>query len=142
MSTHGPPPIPADVLKLRGTYRKWDHADRGSQEPSGTKPLPLNKIGCTSEWMWQHLMQERPEWLESTDTTALQELCDVWELLCETRAAALVTPYDKDVRIAFTSYHAMWEKLACQFGLTPSARARLGPSQTTKEDDDLDRLLA
>ena len=141
MATGGQNAKPAEVLKLHGSYREDRHGSRGPK--TGGEPLRKpDDLDPVASAHWDFMVRTRTAWLAASDADTLRRLCELWSLSEASRKQAMETPLVKDVRCAFTSYHAEWSKLAARFGMTPADRARLGEGADVHDKkDELEDML-
>jgi phage terminase small subunit len=141
MAGIGPPPIPARVARLRGTYRRDRHEARETPvEPPGDlcKARPPKHLTSREAAIWRITVRNAP-WLKPVDTDLLASYC---QCVCdiEQRSAARVTcdtilPETERSMRAATRQLTM---LANALALTPAQRQRLfvKPAEEAKPDDD------
>jgi phage terminase small subunit len=70
-------------------------------------------------WLVEHGQCQR------IDAFALESMCRLWACTRAALIAAELSPLDKDIRIAATSYAQRFESISARFGMTPVDRARM-----------------
>ena len=161
MGQRGPKPIPTAILKLRGTAR----ADRTRNEPTPGPGVPR----CPS-WLdeqaknaWRQLVPELVAMrvLAAVDRNALARYCTLWsrwktaELFLQKHGSVYTLKDDQgavrcvqqfpQVAIAHRLALAL-SRLEAEFGLTPSARARIQALPeahvNTPEEEEFERFMS
>lgn len=137
MGRRGPPPTPTKVLKLRGSPLADGRKDE--PEPRKGKPSFPKWFDADAKRIWRSVTAELEHMglLARADRNALMRYCHYmarWEVAAQEIQAGRVT--DK-VLAVYDNYAEKLLKLEVQFGLTPSARARLAtegkPKQSAKD---------
>lgn len=139
-------PTPSAILKMRGSRR----ADQGGAEPA----LPVRMPDCP-HWLsadarleWERLSPLLLEMgiISEADRAALAMCCQAWsdfvkaskEMERDGRTPEMRGHARRDLNAAVERFL----KLAGQFGLTPSARARINTYKPpAAEDDEMERLI-
>lgn len=140
MGLRGPPPKPAEELKLRGTFRADRHADRDKvPKAEGTPKKPRHLKGeAAAHWRDVVPLLAGNGTAKQADTAALVALCETWALYRTCMELAEGDPalaVDKDWRIARNAYLAQWAALAAKCGLTPADRMRLRVGEAEKKPE-------
>jgi phage terminase small subunit len=143
MAGIGPPPVPASVAKLRGTYRRDRHEARETPvEPPGdlSKARPPKHLTSREAAIWRTTVKNAP-WLKPVDSDLLASYCQCVgeiEQLSAARATceAILPETEKSMRGAARQLTMLANALA----LTPSQRQRLfikPPEQSKPAGDDV-----
>jgi len=158
MGKRGPPPTPTNVLAKRGSWR----ANRNPAEPKPARGRPRcpRWLDAYAKAAWKQLIPQLDAMgvLTRIDANALTRYCRLWsrwrqaeEFLQQRGDSYLakdaqgqvkgVRAYPQ-VRMA-NQLAEQQQRIEAQFGLTPSARARLqAPQQDSQQDDDKRRYLS
>jgi phage terminase small subunit len=128
MAGIGPPPIPAKVAKLRGTYRRDRHEARETPvDPPGDlgKSPPPKHLTSREAAIWRITVRNAP-WLRPVDGDLLASYCqcvgDIEQLSAARVACDTMLPETEKSMRAATRQLTM---LANALALTPSQRQRL-----------------
>src|SRR3954447_4248231 len=162
MGKRGPKPTPTSILKLRGTAR----ADRARNEPKPGPGVPRcpSWLGEHAKHAWRQLVPQLVAMrvLAAVDRNALARYCVLWsrwktaELFLAKNGSVYTLKDDKgavrcvqqfpQVAIAHRLALAL-SRLEADFGLTPSARARIealpeGAGPRSPEEEQFERFLS
>jgi P27 family predicted phage terminase small subunit len=149
MGLRGPPPTPTAVLEARGSWRA--KLNEGEMKPKSGAPKPPKglKPEALAEWKRVVTLLAPTRVLTAADRSALIMYVTSWGYMNEAsdaiaRDGVVVTmpngypaanPYQRIYNEAFRQC----ERMLQQFGLTPSARARIpSPDAGDKGGGDLD----
>lgn len=145
MGKRGPGKTPTKVLQMRGS----PVAKNRTGEPVGTVGAPVQPdwLDELAQAEWQRLVPElrKMRVLTLADQAALAILCASWSEYRQAKAIVdKVGPVAKTPKGRLIKHPALqaqeqaytrWERLAKQFGLTPSARAGMAVEQPNPEEN-------
>ena len=116
----------AATLKLEGNYRKDRHASRDENERQNVLPssMPCG-LNADGKAFWKQVIELRPEWIDEIDVFSLEMMARVWQQIQATSKLLDADPVNRQAGMAFESALAHCQRMAGQFGLTPSDRAKL-----------------
>lgn len=151
MGRRGPKATPTAILKLRGTHRKG--RTRAEPVPKGEAPAPPEWLLPAAREEWERLRPElvHMRLLTAVDWGQFAAYCQCWARWQDAEIAiaeqgTTIDILDKEGWVKYTQIsphvtiaHKCLErlnKLAAEFGLTPSARSRLGAVPVGKEKGD------
>jgi P27 family predicted phage terminase small subunit len=146
MGSRGPSPTPKELLKLRGSWR-GDVGD-GQFTPQMGKPAAPKYLTARGKSCWRYMVKHLDNMgvLAMTDRNALARYCHLYARWRD--AVDHVTQFgdvdDGKERVQAKREITLSEqllKLEREFGLTPSARARIANTveDKPKDDDNADR---
>lgn len=148
----GPAPTPLKVLKARGSWR--GKANKAEPQPEPGMPTCPNWLDAEGRrcWKWAVRQLRLMGLLTKADRAALASLCQQWSVFVRASRLFNETPDNVDAaemmelrRLASIANDANAAFLKCcqQFGLTPSARARLQtPAKESPAKDGKARFFA
>lgn len=130
MGRRGRPKKPTELRVLEGTHRKDRHGDPAEEvRPlASTSDPPPHLTGIALE-MWRALAPElvRLKLLTKIDRPQLEHLCICYQTMRESASDS----------IAWFKAAAALDRIARQFGMTPSARAGMRAENTDKDAEEL-----
>jgi len=145
-------PLPANVTKLRGTFRTGRRT-RTLSPPQTVPPCPrwLDKIG-REEWKRVAPHLAKLGILTQIDATALATYCDVYSEFRRARIKIAKKGLTFDTPSGYVqqrpevgivkSARAQIKTFCAEFGMTPNARGRMHLPEDEPTDDDMDIFLA
>ena len=136
MGLRGRQQLPAEELKIRGTYRRDRHGKREQFEAAcdGTPIKPKSLKGEASKW-WDRNVHKIPRAIE-LDTDFIVTVAESWALLCRVKKQFANVPINKDSSGIINKQLASYYEGCRRLGLTPLDRSRLAPSQKEKPDEE------
>jgi P27 family predicted phage terminase small subunit len=148
MGLRGPPPTPTAVLAARGSWRAKLNPSEMKPKPGSPKPPKGLKAEALAEWRRVVKLLAPTRVLTGADRSAMIMYVTAWGHMNEAADAiakdgVVVTmpngypaanPYQRIYNDAFRQC----ERMLQQFGLTPSARARIPGPDDDKGGGDLD----
>lgn len=129
MGKRGPPKKPTSLRVLHGTTRKDRYGDPGDEvTPAASTDAPPEHLQDIAREMWQQLAPElkRLGLLSVLDRVQL-------EVLCEAYATKRMTADS----VEWFKAAAAIDRIARQFGMTPSARQGMTAGNTNKDADEM-----
>ncbi len=148
--SRGRKPLPRAILKLRNSSAlRQDRHKRPEPKAADGAPLCPKWLDATGKACWKRITANLKAMgiLKTADGEVLAGLAQNWSLFV--RASKVLNKMAIDGsyemrRLSATASDSYKNFLrACeQFGLTPSARTRIDVGIETKQEDELDRLLA
>lgn len=137
MGARGPAPTPTNILQMRGTYRHDRHGGAELKAALLAKvPTPPKHLGVLAKKLWRQKAKTliAMELLTAADLASLEGYCLAHERAIE--AEAVVTVDGRTILtaqgrkrhpelITAEKARADMRRYEVEFGLTPSARARL-----------------
>ena len=149
MGKRGPPPTPTAILEDRGSWRA--KLNRNEMKPKAGEPKPPKALKGEALAEWRRVVKELAPTrvLTRADRSALVMYCQTWANAQDAAAKIAAdgtvilqpngypgpNPYLK----VFNEANRICMRLLQEFGLTPSARARI-PSGSNPSDDAEDDL--
>ncbi len=151
MARPGPAPTPTAILKMRGTAR----ADRrrGEPQPHRGRPRCPAWLDRRAKDLWKRLVPQLQQMgvLARIDGQALARYCQTYSQYIDMVRAVRKDGYKRGIKNGYeqqtpevgiaTKLQAILLKLEAEFGMTPSARARLSVQEEPPKDDIGDILL-
>lgn len=139
----GRKPTPTKILEARGSWRAKGR--KGEPQLTGAEPEMPKSLNAAARACWRRLTPILLEMrvLTKGDWLTLADLCMAWALLQKAEREADKEPTRKTKRgllpspwfaIIKQARDAMWRG-ATQFGLSPSARARITQTPATDSTD-------
>lgn len=114
-------------LKLKGSYRKDRHGDRTTAADTANEvPERPDDLSADAATLWDHIVDQRRDYLAQSDSAALEALCRSWAILRAAMRLLEANPSDRDARLTYSQSFGAVEKLLGRFGCDPAARAKLG----------------
>lgn len=153
MGARGPAPTPKAILQMRGSWRAKEVGEEPKPQPGSPSPPSWLSREARAEWKRIVPALQSIGLLCTVDRAALAILCQSWAdyreadrklkeegLVVKTKTASRPNPL---LAVRDQAFH-QWAKLAAQFGLSPSARARLKAPEdaTPKTEQGKDRFFA
>jgi P27 family predicted phage terminase small subunit len=152
MGLRGPPPTPQKVLEMRGSWRAKEIAKTGVQVDPVIPERPKWLTSKVSKAAWKHItrMLGNARIIAELDQTALGRYCVLLEqwLTCKEwidkhgmvhgvkGADGALQGVEEWPQFAMeVKLSTLLGKLEAQFGLTPSARARISVGVTPQKDE-------
>ena len=125
--TPGPPPLPLEVKRRRGTLRA-DRVGGKGRNIAPAQPLePLDAVGRTPLEALELVLNRGASWLAETDLVTVVLLRDVLEFAADLREDARANP--SDVLAAYK----LALSIAGSLGFTPADRSKLGLAEVRAE---------
>lgn len=138
----GPKPKPKAVHDMHGTTRNYHQPDLASEVKQRSLPVAPTGLGDAGRELWNKVARLVPaQIVGELDYESLFLLCNTYELYLAALDKAKTNPIDKVFRAAVIAYASQFDKLACQFGLTPTSRAQLKMPAKVEEENPLNELL-
>ncbi len=144
MGKRGPKPLPTALKKARGTYRR-DRTAANEIQPIPGIPAPPAWLDAEARDEWDPVVPQLAEQgvLTSVDGAALEGYCSNYAAAVRLQriadAAPIVEglhgPKENPAASAARKHWALVRQFAAEFGLTPSARSRVGaPDAKPKQE--------
>lgn len=149
MTKPGRKPLPTNVKKLRGTLRK-DRTNPAEPKVRAGTPRPPKWLTGDARAEWRRIVPQlaRAGLLTTLDRAVLVGYCTAWGDLCEAtrvvqeqgttyvspRGMLVLHPELRRIEKARAALRAF----AAEFGLSPSARSRVGANPPPAEGDQAD----
>ena len=135
------PPVPVELHKKHGTYRKDRHGSPSTVIAAVTDPPePPADLGDDGRRLWQLAWSDGVVWLALSDQAMVAEACRLADDLATARRRYDATTEPADGRMVVGFSTAMTSALSA-LGFTPTARTRLGVAQI-KSVSALEQLAA
>ncbi len=146
----GRPPKPIAILKQQGTYDASRHAKRGAEPSSNSMvAMPDDLSGDAADfWLVTIPKLEVMGILDGIDVAELEALCRwwaAWRLAMDKLEAIQAGNREGNSYSAMTEAAQAWkafDRIASQFGFTPTQRTRLAIEKPNAEPDPFERWLA
>lgn len=144
----GRKPKPTVLHIAHGTYNATNHRDRADHPKNAEtnyegEPTQLRGLGADGRWLWKNVVDNTPKAiLARIDSAMLFGLARWWQIWRDAdREAAEGSA--KAVQRAANAWR-QFTSIASQFGMTPTARAKLRAEapQVTPEVDPVEDLYA
>ena len=140
--TRGPIPKPTALKKAEGIFRPDKHGpvDHPFDEIRGTPEKP-HGMPEHADAMWDHMVRvfQPIGVVTEIDAYQLEILCLSWAKFRELAYRAVHESYDDEqcarIERRLNNAYARFDKCAAQFGISPSARARLRAAGNTSSAD-------
>jgi phage terminase small subunit len=135
----GPPPIPTEILKARGSWRAKKRANE-PQAPVGA-PDPPRFLDRAAREEWHRLVKLLVSLrvLTPADRAALAVLCCAWSDFCDRKRRRGESEKQFSLRLRNAADTLL--QVGQQFGLTPASRTRVNAAPAPAEDDPMELLL-
>ena len=138
----GPKRKPKAVHDMHGTTRHYHQADFASEVKQRSLPVAPTSLCDAGRELWNKVSRLVPSQIVGElDCEALFLLCNTYDLYLAALELAKTDPVDKVFRAAVIAYATQFDKLASQFGLTPTSRAQLKMPAKQEEVNPLNELL-
>lgn len=151
MGKRGPKPKPTALKKLQGTYQPCRAAKNEIAPTPGVPPPPAH-LDAIARAKWEELVPQLAELgvLSRMDGGTLEALCVTYSQAVKFQKSAdktqiVKTAFGPKVNPAVVQARkswALWRQFAQEFGLSPSARTRVGaPEKAAKDGDETAKWL-
>jgi len=145
----GPPPIPDEILRKRGTRGNNARVNRGPAPPSkaelkpGLMPeKPLRVLGKEGRASWDRIRTWSVPWMAESDVERVQSYCETVDLYIVAQTRARLGKFDaldsmdrkREMDVLRDLRKQVNDGLA-ELGFTPADRTRLGVAEVAQLDD-------
>jgi len=145
MGKAGPKKQAAALVKQKGHYRPSRNGDEvadygGLTWVHNTFPLPPDDFPPLAVQLWNKVLMivcKIPGYVADLDLTQFEEYCINYAMIRSLRMRIVKPPKDFEPRLEWGNYHKLTarnDKLASDFGFTPSARTSVKLTQIQKQE--------
>ena len=127
---------PLKILELSGTRRADRHGEGPEVKPDSAMPRCPTWLGQEGKAEWRRVVPKLGGlgMLSTVDRGALSQMCDAWDVFVTLRRRLAKMLRDNEIDVTYQRLNnqksvsiATYYRIAVEFGLTPSSRARLRP---------------
>lgn len=110
----------------QGTYQKCRHGDRLDNQPADGEPIKPAGLSQYESDVWDEMVGYLPAAAVGlADTVMLREAARWYGIYTRCMELLQADPIDRDLMLSTDKAWKNFDRIACQFGATPIARARL-----------------